>query len=966
MAETDYKATLKLPKTDFPMKANLPKREPETLKHWEEIEIYALLMAARTDAPTWVLHDGPPYANGRVHLGTALNKILKDFVVRTRSMMGNRTPFVPGWDCHGMPIEHKVSRELGDEARTMPKLELRALCRAEAEKWIDLQRTDFRRLGCIGDWKNPYLTMNPEYDAIEIGVLRRLVEDGYIYRGRRPVHWCVDCRTALAEAEVEYEQHISPSIYVAFPFNSTLADAGALAAEPRDGTELDTAHRAGKLSAVIWTTTPWTLPANLGISLNAAFEYVALKVGDNYYVVAARLADAVEKECGLKVERRIALSRAALKALDGQDVFRHPLFARDVKLMFGDHVTADAGTGLVHTAPGHGYEDYVIGQTYGLPMLTPVDGAGVFTAEAGKYAGRRVFEANDTIVKDLRNSGALLHAQTLAHSYPHCWRSHTPLIFLATEQWFLRIDHQDLRRRIVDAIDYVQWFPAWSRDRIRNMTETRPDWTLSRQRAWGVPIPALRCENCGTVSLDPATMKRVEEIFTREGSDAWYRRPVEDFADPAFRCPSCGAAKFAKEEDVLDVWFDSGCSQAAVLDKRAELTWPADAYLEAVEQARGWFGSSLVCAVATRGTAPFRNVVSHGLTIDEQGRKMAKSLGNAEDAADVTNRVGADVIRMVYASIDYSAEMALGPTIFNAVSESYRKIRNTCRFLLGNLADFDPARDAPALDAMLEFDRFFLSRLENLKTGVRRAYDKFDFQTAYHAILNFIVIDLSSLYIDVARDRLYCDGANSRERRSAQSVLYLVLDALIRMLAPLIPFTAEEVYSHLPGRSAQSVHLLTFAEPRPEWRDAELETRWDQMLKIRDEALKLLEAMRQAGVIGAPLEATVSLGAGGDGSADGGALGELLAKYRDTFKDLFIVSGVDILKPEEVARLHAQAAGRDAFSVDGTFARVAAHQPLTLTARRASGVKCHRCWRYFDDGGDSELDPRCRVVVKEA
>ncbi|HEY6419128.1 MAG TPA: isoleucine--tRNA ligase [Candidatus Binataceae bacterium] len=961
MAETDYKATLKLPKTDFPMKANLPKREPETLKHWDEIEIYGLLMAARADAPTWVLHDGPPYANGRVHLGTALNKILKDFVVRTRSMMGHRTPFVPGWDCHGMPIEHKVSRELGDFARTMPKLELRALCRAEAEKWIDLQRIDFRRLGCIGDWKNPYLTMNPEYDAAEVGVLRRLVEDGYIYRGRRPVHWCVDCRTALAEAEVEYEQHISPSIYVAFAFNATLADAAALAAEPKDSAELAAAHRAGKLFAVIWTTTPWTLPANLGISLNASFEYMALKVGDKYYVVAARLADAVEKECGLKVERRIALSRAALKALNGQDVFRHPFVARDVKLMFGDHVTADAGTGLVHTAPGHGYDDYVTGQAYGLPTFAPVDGAGVFTAEAGEYAGRRVFEANDAIVADLRKRGALLHAQTLAHSYPHCWRSHTPLIFLATEQWFLRIDHKDLRRRIVDAIDQVQWFPAWSRDRIRNMTETRPDWTLSRQRAWGVPIPALRCEKCGAVGLDPATMKRVEEIFAREGSDAWYRRPVEDFADPGYRCASCGAAKFAREEDVLDVWFDSGCSQAAVLEKRAELTWPADAYLEAVEQARGWFGSSLVNAVATRGAAPFRNVVSHGLTVDEQGRKMAKSLGNAEDAADVANRVGADVIRMVYASIDYSAEMALGQTIFTAVSESYRKIRNTCRFLLGNLADFDPARDQVALDAMLEFDRFFLSRLENLKSGVRRAYDKFDFQTAYHAILNFIVIDLSSLYIDVARDRLYCDGAASRERRSAQSALYLVLDALIRMLAPLIPFTAEEVYSHLPGKSAESVHLLTFAEPRPEWRDAELEARWDQMLKVRDETLKLLEAMRQAGVIGAPLEATVSLGAV---AAENGGLGELLAKYRDTFKDLFIVSGVKLLDPEDAAKLRAQAAGREDFNLDGTFVRVAPHLPLVLAARHAPGVKCLRCWCYFDDGGHPELDPRCRAVVK--
>ena len=955
MAETEYKSTLKLPKTDFPMKANLPKREPEMLKHWEEIDLYQRLMTVRKEAKAWVLHDGPPYANGRVHLGTALNKILKDFVVRSRSMMGYRTPFVPGWDCHGMPIEYKVARELGDKARTISKLELRKLCRAEAEKWIDIQRADFRRLGAIGDWFNPYLTMAPEYDASEVAVLRKMVELGYVYRGLRPVHWCFDCRTALAEAEVEYREHTSPSIYVGFAINANLKDAAALAANAADGAELAGAHRAGKLFAVIWTTTPWTLPANLGISLNETFDYVALKSGDHYYVVASRLADAVEKECGLTISKRIELNRAALKALDGQDIFRHPFLARDVKLMYGEHVTADTGTGLVHTAPGHGYEDFVVGKKYGLTPFTPVDDAGTFTADGGEWAGQNVFKANNSIVAKLKLVGALLEARNFAHQYPHCWRCKNPLIFRATEQWFLSIDHNGLRAKLIDAIDSVKWFPGWSRERIRNMTETRPDWALSRQRAWGVPIPAVRCAECDEVALDLATMDRVQKIFASEGSDAWYSRPAADFVAPSLKCAKCGGATFVKEEDVLDVWFDSGSSQAAVLAARPELTWPADAYLEAVEQARGWFGSSLVCAVAERGVAPFRNVINHGLTVDEQGRKMAKSLGNSEDAADAVNRIGADVLRLVYASLDYTSEIALGQTIYGAVSEAYRKIRNTCRFVLGNLADFDPAIDSVALGEMLEFDRFMLARTEKLKDEVWRAYDVFDFQGAYHAILNFIVVDLSSLYIDVARDRLYCDGAKSRERRSAQTTLFNVLDTLIRMLAPLIPFTAEEVYAYIPGARVESVHLLTMHPANPAWRDAELESRWERLLQIRDEALKLLEAMRKAGTIGASLEAAISIAAGE---------GIDVAANRELLKELFIVSHVGILNEAEAAEVRREAAGREEFAVNGNFARVSANPAITMLGRRAPGVKCARCWTYFDDGGDPELDARCRTVVR--
>jgi isoleucyl-tRNA synthetase len=788
-----------------------------------------------------------------------------------------------------------------------------------------------------------------------------MVENGYVYRGLRPVHWCFDCRSALAEAEVEYREHVSPSIYVAFAFNSNLKDAGALAVEANDRAELAAAHKAGKLSAVIWTTTPWTIPANLGISLNETFDYVALKAGDKYYVVASRLADSVEKETGLAVEKRIALDRAAIKALDGQDIFRHPFLPRDVKLMYAEHVTSDAGTGLVHTAPGHGYEDFVVGQKYGLKPFVPVDGGGVFTRDGGEWEGQNVFKANRSIVERIRAAGALLHTQNFPHSYPHCWRCHNPLIFLATEQWFVSIDHNGLRGKITDAIDSVKWYPGWSRDRIRNMTETRPDWTISRQRAWGVPIPAVRCSECDEVAPLLATMDRVEEIFAREGSDAWYSRPAADFVAPDVKCARCGGTVFTKEEDILDVWFDSGSSQAAVLAVRPELKWPADAYLEAVEQARGWFGSSLVCAVSERGTAPFKSIISHGLTVDEKGRKMSKSLGNSEDAVDAAGRMGADVLRLVYASLDYTADITLSQTIFSAVAESYRKIRNTCRFMLGNLADFDPARDAVALKDMLEFDRYILAAFFQLDELVRHSYSEFDFQTAYRMLSEFIVVDLSATYIDVARDRLYCSAEKSLERRSAQTALFTVLDSLVRMLAPLIPFTAEEVYSYLPGKKELSVHLLTLKD-LSSWNDTELVERWQLLLKVRDEALKLLEAMRQSGTIGAPLDAAISLGAH-SGSESG--LAETLKRYREDLKDLFIVSDVILLGEAEAAEIRRQAGERENFALDGngSFARAAANPAVTLVGRHASGVKCARCWKYFDDGGGEILDARCRAVV---
>ncbi len=916
------------------------------------------MLEVHKDAPLFVLHDGPPYANGEVHVGTALNKILKDFIVRSRAMMGHKTPFVPGWDCHGMPIELQVSRKLGSKARTMSKLELRKLCRAHAEKYINLQREDFRRLGVIADWSNPYLTFSPEYDAAEIGVLRDLVENGYVYRGLRPVHWCFDCRTALAEAEVEYHDDSSPSIYVAFALNSNLTDAAALAAEPAQGPLLAGAHAKGKLFAVIWTTTPWTLPANLGITVNGGFEYVASESGGNFYVVAARLAEAVEKACGLTVTRRIALSQDALRALDGKDIFRHPFLDRDVKLMFGDHVTLDAGTGLVHTAPGHGYEDFVIGSKYGLEAYTPVDAGGRFIEAAGKYAGMPVFEANPVIVADLKASGALLHGADLSHSYPHCWRCKNPLIFRATEQWFLNVNHRGLRERALAEIENVQWIPKWSRDRIKNMMETRPDWCLSRQRAWGVPIPALRCTKCNDVALTPALLRSVEEIFAAEGSDAWYARPVSDFAPANHACGKCGAGNFEKTEDILDVWFDSGCSHAAVLALRPQLSWPADLYIEGVDQHRGWFQVSLITATATRDAAPYRTVVTNGLTLDDLGRKMSKSLGNVENAADVVARVGADVMRLVFASVDYATDMRVGDDLFTAVSESYRKLRNTSRYMLGNLYDFDPQRDLVETSRMLELDRFVLLRLERLKQATLAAYQRYDFQAVYNALVNFAVIDLSSLYVEVARDRLYCSPASSIERRSAQTAMYHVLDAVVRIIAPLLPYTADEIYSHIPGARAESVHLLELQPPQPAWADAELEERWKQLLSIRGAALKVLETMRQAGAIGAPLEAEVQLAAA-PGAVE--ALATTLDHDLRLFKDLFLVSGVEVMSPDRADELAKLADGAEAFSVDGAFGRVSSLPPLIILGRRSDGKKCPRCWMYHHE--DSELDARCRAAL---
>jgi len=931
----DYKDTLNLPKTDFPMRANLPAREPAVIARWDAIGLYDRLLEVNAGKPKYVLHDGPPYANGHVHLGTALNKIIKDIVVKSKSMAGFQTPYVPGWDCHGMPIEHQVTKELGSKVRQLTQLDIRRRCRAYAEKYFGVQRSEFRRLGVIGDWENPYLTMAPAYEAAIITVFRHLVEGGYIYRGLRPVHWCPVCGTALAEAEVEYTDHTSPSIYVRFPFSGSADEAAAIALKAEDAAEL--AAHCDRLAAVIWTTTPWTLPANLAICLNPHLDYVAVPADGSYYIVAARLADAFLSAVGQASHgRRIPVD---LGKLDGRDVFRHPFIDRPARLVFESHVTADVGTGCVHTAPGHGYEDFAVGQKYGLPVLTPVDAAGRFTDEAGVYAGRGVFESNEAIVEQLRSSGALLQVERLQHAYPHCWRCKSPLIFRATEQWFLRVDQAHLRTSALAEINRVTWVPPWGRDRIYHMMETRPDWCLSRQRAWGVPIPAFHCVQCRAPEFSPAIIRRVEEIFAARGSDAWYELSSRDFLPPGFRC-ACGSEEFEKDNNILDVWFDAGCSHEAVLRQRPQLAWPADLYVEAVDQHRGWFQVSLITAVAVRGQAPYHAVLTHGLILDEAAKKMSKSLGNVVAPDELIKAHGAEILRLLFASVDYTADTCFSKKLLPPLLESYRKIRNTCRFLLGNLYDFAPQRDRVAESELHQLDRWILHRTAELITRVRKAYDAFSFHVVVQQLVNFCAVDLSALYLDIVKDRLYCSAAAAPGRRSAQTALCEIVDTLARLAAPILTFTADEIWSYLPPEGRSASVLLT-GLPQPARLDTALAERWDRLLAVRAAVTKALEEARQAGMIGHSLDARVRLSAPGP-------LGALLQATGD-LPALFIVSQVEL--SDDLAADKASPLLPD----------------LRVDVEHARGAKCERCWNYSEAVGRDSTYPglceRCQQVM---
>ena len=925
----DWKDTLNLPRTDFPMKANLPTAEPQALARWKEMRLYDRIRESRAGRPKFVLHDGPPYANGQIHLGTALNKILKDFVVKSRTMAGFDSPYVPGYDCHGLPIELKVDRELGPKKRDLSTADFRRACRAYADRFIGVMTEEFQRLGIFGDWEHPYLTMNFKYQATIVRALGKFVEQGLVYKGKKPVHWCIHCRTALAEAEVEYEQHTSPSIYVEFP----LAEASAAELGSRIPQ-----LKGRQVSVLIWTTTPWTIPSNLAIAFHPEFDYAAYDVDGRAVIVAEGLAPAVAAAAGRTFDAPVARMKGELLE---RIRFQHPLYTRESLGVLGDYVTLDAGTGAVHTAPGHGSDDFATGVRYGLDIYAPVGPGGHFLDTVEIFGGQRVFDANPKIQEALKERGKLWHGEVFEHSYPHCWRCHNPVIFLATSQWFIRmdgepvIDGKTLRGAAQAAVDHdVKWFPAWGRDRIFNMLTNRPDWCISRQRAWGVPIPAVDCTKCGEAVLTAELVSRAASVFDEYGADAWYERPTEEFIPAGLTCPGCGGTSFERERDILDVWFDSGSSHEAVLPFREELTWPADIYLEGSDQHRGWFQSSLLVGLGTRRRPPFREVLTHGFLIDVDGRKMSKSIGNVIAPQEVIKESGAETLRLWVASSDFRDELRVGKQILQRIVEAYRKIRNTCRYLLANLFDFDPATDRVPLERMQEVDRYALARYAEVARDVLDAYDAYDFPGIFQRLNQLMTVDLSAFYADVSKDRLYTFAAGSPERRSAQTAMYVIADGLARLLAPILPVTTEEMWKHLPGAREASVHMAEFPSRESVERmlNPDLVRRWERLIGIRDEVNRALEVARQEKTIGNSLGARVTVRARG-------AAAELLQSVRDDLEMLFIVSQL-------------------------TFEPAEGEGPeVEVSVSRAEGEKCARCWRIVSstssEQGTAGLCERC-------
>ncbi len=920
----EYKDTLNLPKTEFPMKADLANREPGYIKKWEETKLYQQMLAQRQKGKTFILHDGPPYANGHVHLGTALNKILKDFVVKSRSMMGFKTPYVPGWDCHGMPIEHQVIKDLGSKARDTSLLDIRRKCREHADKFFNIQREEFKRLGILGDWDNPYLTMSHQYESSIIGALSDLVKDGYIYRGLRPIHWCATCRTALAEAEVEYGDHSSPSIYVKFKVQGK--------------------SPFGENSYfVIWTTTPWTIPANLAIALHPEFDYIGLKSGTDTLIIAEPLLEPFKTAMGL-TEVTIT-NKIKGKELEGLKT-RHPLIDRESIVILADYVTADSGTGCVHTAPGHGAEDFESGIRYKLPPLNPVDAAGKYTKEVAipGLEGMNIFKANDVMVDMLTKVGALLKVEKVSHSYPHCWRCKQPLIFRATEQWFMKVDHNGLRKKALEEIDGTKWIPSWGHDRIYNMVETRPDWCLSRQRFWGVPIPAVDCKKCGKTILDHAVVEQVRKEVLNHGCDIWFDWEIEKFLPKGFKC-ACGGHEFTKHTDILDVWFDSSCSQRAVLEEGHKLGWPCDLYLEGVDQHRGWFQVSLLTAIANRGAAPYRAVLTHGLILDEEFRKMSKSLGNVVAPEEVISKFGADVLRLLFSSVDYTSDISFSKKMLDLASESYRKIRNTCKYLLSNLSDFDPDKNLVSDEHLTELDRWALHRLQMLVQKVTAAYEAYEFHVAYHALNEFCTVAMSAFYLDILKDRLYCEKKEGALRRSAQTVIWKTLDTMLRLMAPVLSFTTEEAWGFAPKYhgKAESILLANMPKVEAKYLDEAVAARWDAFGHIRSEATKVLEHARKDKVIGNSLEAALIFECTDEQK-------EFLNSFGAGLPDLFIVSDVKF------------------GAVSGAYIHESEDvKGLKVCVAKAEGAKCSRCWKYAKDKGVNAAHPeicgRCAGVV---
>ena len=923
MAKGKYDATLNLPRTDFPMRANLPSREPEILKFWESIDIYHQVQKANAGKPKFILHDGPPYANGDIHLGHTLNKVLKDMIVKFWSMYGYDSPYVPGWDTHGLPIEQQAIKNLGIDRHRTDVIEFRRHCRDYALKYVDLQREQFKRLGVRGDWDNPYLTLKPEFEAIQIKVFGEMAKKGYIYKGLKPVYWCGDCETALAEAEVEYGEKTSPSIYVKFPVKD---GKGVL---PQNS------------FVVIWTTTPWTLPANTGIAVHPDFEYVVVAANNEKYVLAKGLLEEVANKLGWSDYQ--ILSECKGQQLE-RAVCRHPFVDRDSLVVLGKHVTLDAGTGCVHTAPGHGEDDFYVGREYGLPVLSPVDNRGCFTEEAQPFTGLYVHDANQQVIDLLKEKNALLDASNIQHQYPFCWRCKHPIIYRATEQWFASID--GFRQAALQAIDEVQWIPSWGRDRIYNMVRDRGDWCISRQRTWGVPIPIFYCDSCGEPVINDETITHVSELFAEHGSDIWFMKEAKDLLPAGFTCPHCHGDKFSKETDIMDVWFDSGSSHMGVLETYPDLRWPADMYLEGSDQHRGWFNSSLSTAVAVRGKAPYRIVLTHGFVVDEQGRKMSKSLGNVVDPLKMIEELGADILRLWVASADYRSDVAVSENIIRQSAEAYRKIRNTCRFILGNLYDFDYEKDQVPYEKLSELDRWALLKLEKLLRRVTKAYQDYEFHIVFHSIHNFCTVDLSNIYFDVLKDTLYCSRPDDPQRRAAQTVLYQLINYLVVMLTPILAFTTEEIWSFLrKPDQPESVQLLSWPKENDAYLDEALEQRMDKVLKVREVVTKALEEARTRKIIGHSLGAAVTVYADDEWY-------KLLQETAGLDK-LFIVSHLHLVNSQPP---EGQAVSLE--NVEGVWAAV---EP-------AQGGKCERCWiintSVPTEEGKPALCSRCADVVE--
>ena len=927
----DYAATVLVPQTKFPQQAKLTHKEAETIKHWESINLADKILEKNKGNKKYILHDGPPYANGDIHLGTSLNKILKDIVVRYKSMQGFYSPYIPGWDCHGLPIEQKVTSSLGAKARSMPPEKIRNLCKEYALKYVNIQRNQFKSLLVGGHWEKPYLTLSSEYEVGILKAFRNLVEKDYLYRGKKPVYWCSDCLTALAEAEVEYEERTSPSIYVKFPIEN-----------PQDN---PITKNLSKPSVIIWTTTPWTLPANLAVALHPEFDYVAIQAGEETYIVSKYLLTGVLSACDLPLSPKILVEFKGKEA-EGLKM-SHPLLPKQSMLILADFVTLEQGTGCVHVAPGHGMDDFIVCQKYGIPTVVPVDDEGCFTDDYPDLVGENVWKATPKIIEILEKKSLLLSSSKIKHSYPHCWRCHNPILFRATEQWFMSVDKNSLREKVLEAIDQsVEWVPRWGRDRIYNMVLQRPDWCLSRQRCWGVPIPAVVCESCGKSQLRLEVIDRFIEKISTGGTDVWFTLPVDEFIPSGFKCENCGGEKFAKEKNILDVWFESGASHIAVLEGNPDLSLPCDMYLEGSDQHRGWFQSSLLISMGARSAPPYRTVLTHGFILDEKGEAMSKSRGNVISPLEIIKEYGAEVLRLWVISEDYRSDIKFSGEILKRNAEAYRKIRNTLRFLLGNLFDFDYEKNKIPYLEMEEIDRYALSILSDLINKINTAYEKFEFHKIYHSIYTFCVVDMSSFYLDVLKDRLYCSSADDPERRSAQTALYHIASVLCRLLAPVLPHTTDEFWQHFKP-DAESIHLESFPEGELEWEQTGLRDTWSEILKVRDEVLKTLEGLRKDHRIGHSLDAEVSL------ITQDEKLLDLLYKYQEQWETILIVSSVEI-KEEEIS---ITSESPEEMKLE-----------ILVEAKPSSAKKCLRCWRHKLEVGQNEspLCKRCIEVLRRS